>query len=328
MTTTASLPRLGTVVGGKYRLVEVLGRGGMGAVFGAERVSDGARVALKRIDEAFASDSVACARFAREARAASAAASEHIVQVFDTGVDDGCPFLVMERLWGEDLGARLRRTHHLAHHEAVDVARQVLLGLERAHAAGVVHRDLKPDNVFLADRAGGRKLVKIVDFGMSKMHALGRTTPLSLTVKGVAVGTPLYMSPEQAAAKADVDERSDLYSVGAILFECVTGRPPYVGESNELVMAAIRTTHAPAVRDVAPKTPLDLAAVIDRALSFERDDRFSSTSEMRAALEACHIVVPRASKGGGVWLWVLGVLALGLGVGAAFGIAWLAGGGP
>jgi serine/threonine protein kinase len=303
------------VLAGKYRLMRLLGRGGMGSVFEAERIADGARFALKRIEQQAARDEVVMARFAREVRAASAAESEHIVRVVDVGDDAGCPFLVMEYLEGEDLGARLRRVSRLAAAEAVSWATEVLSGLEQAHAKGVVHRDLKPDNVFLAEVLGRGPCVKIVDFGMSKIQPLGATTPLSLTLKGTAIGTPLYMSPEQASARADVDARSDLYSVGAILFECLTGRPPHVGESDDAILTAIRTTRAPPIRDVLSSVSSPLAEVIDRALAFEREERFGSAREMREALARMGLPVRTAVKARRrsrvMWLSALAALVAG-----------------
>ena len=297
----------------------------MGSVFEVERVADGTRLALKRVEREFARDDVAVQRFAREVRAARAVHSEHIVRVLDVGTDDGAPFFVMDRLEGEDLGARLRRDTRLPPDVAVTMACQVLEGLRHAHARGVIHRDLKPDNIFLARTTGDASAdfcVKILDFGMSKVQPLGATRPLALTLKGVAVGTPLYMSPEQAAARPDVDARSDIYSVGAILFECLTGRPPHVGETDEALLAAIRTTPAPSVSRLAPAIDAPLAVVIDRALVFDSRARFASAGEMQRALEATRS--PRAGGRQGLRLalrldtsWQVGaaaLLALSLGV--------------
>jgi serine/threonine protein kinase len=323
MMTAAESPTLGMIVAGKYRLLRLLGRGGHGSVFEAERLSDGVRFALKRIDPVAGSDEIATGRFAREVRAANAAESEHIVRVVDVGSDGGCQFLVMERLDGEDLGACLRRVTRLPSDEAIACAVQVLSGLELAHAKGVVHRDLKPDNVFLAEVPGGT-CVKIVDFGMSKIQPLGQTAPLALTMRGAAVGTPLYMSPEQASARADVDARSDLYSVGAILFECVTGRPPHVGESDEAILDSIRTMRAPAIRGVLPTVRSSLAEVIDRALAFERDERFGSAREMLDALLAASRPTRHAGRGrrSARSVWLLAVVALVAGAATTVAAAW------
>jgi serine/threonine protein kinase len=283
-------------------------------VFEAERLADGARFALKRVDRAQARDEVTVTRFAREVRAASAVQSEHIVRVLDVGTDEGCPYLVMDRLEGEDLGARLRRERHVREAEAIDIACQVLEGLEKAHAQGIIHRDLKPDNVFLVSAVRGPTLVKILDFGMSKMQPLGATVPLAVTLRGVAVGTPLYMSPEQAEARPDVDALSDVYSVGAMLFECLTGRPPHVGETDDAILTSIRTTRAPGIRQVAPRVGVPLAKIIDRALAMDRADRFESAGRMRRALQAMQGTTRIVLNKPASRTWVAALVALVVGI--------------
>jgi len=320
-TAEQNLPSVGMVIEGRYRLLAILGRGGVGTVYEAERITDGAVFALKRLDRAATHDKVAMGRFAREVRAASAARSEYIARVVDVGVDGDCPFLLMDRLRGEDLGARLHRVSRLGQREAVELGRQVLAGLEAAHAAGVVHRDLKPDNIFLEERPQDDQnedppiRAKILDFGMSKIEPIGSTLPLNLTRVGVAVGTPLYMSPEQASARPDVDARSDLYSVAAILFECLTGRPPHVGETSDVVLRTIRTTPAPPIRRVASRIPRSLAQVIDRALLGDRSARYRTASEMRRALEMClpDLEGPLGGRATRT-LWLAGFAAVALGV--------------
>jgi eukaryotic-like serine/threonine-protein kinase len=280
----------GWLVQGTYRIERLLGRGGVGAVYEATEAKTGERVAIKLLWEQHAKDENVVLRFAREAKAASAVASPHIARVLDSGSHEGRPFLVMELLVGEDLGARLRREHRLSIDETAHVVAQILTGLVSAHAAGIVHRDLKPDNILLVERGEDRAFVKIVDFGTSKIQPLtGKTAPLSLTRHGVAVGTPLYMSPEQAQARSDVDERSDLYTVGALAFECLTGRPPHVGESDDAVVASICTRDAPRVRGLAPATSEGMAAFVDKALARDRALRFSSARQM---LEALVVAVP------------------------------------
>jgi serine/threonine-protein kinase len=276
----------GRTLGGRYRVLRRIGHGGMGSVYEAEG-DGGVRLAVKILDRQWARDEVVAARFAREARAASAVASEHIVRVLDGGTDGSCPYLVMELLEGEDLGARLRRRRHLELDEALGIVEQVLVGLVAAHAAGIVHRDLKPDNVLLTGGPDVVDRVKIVDFGMSKLdRPAGSTKPLALTRKGVVLGTPLYMSPEQARASPEVDARSDLFAVGAILFECLAGRPPFTGETHEQVMLRICMDDAPDVRRWAPEVPDALAALVARALAREREARWASADEMLAALRA------------------------------------------
>jgi eukaryotic-like serine/threonine-protein kinase len=277
----------GWVIDGRYRIERLLGRGGVGAVFEATRVGTEERVAIKLVQGKYANDDGVVSRFAREAKAASAVDNPHIVRVLDSGTHEGRPFLVIELLLGEDLGARLRRTKRLSETETMHVTLQLLYGLMGAHAAGIVHRDLKPDNVFLVDRENDPSFVKIVDFGTSKIvPLLGHTAPLALTHRGVVVGTPLYMSPEQAEAKSDVDERSDLYSVGAIAFECLTGRPPHVGESDQLVLGSIRSSKAPLIRTIEPGLREELGAFVDKALARDRIARFSSARQMFDALAA------------------------------------------
>jgi serine/threonine-protein kinase len=256
----------------------------VGAVYEAED-AQGAPRAIKILDREWSKDEVVVARFAREARAASAVESPHIVRVFDAGTEAGRPYLVMERIHGEDLGALLRRRRQLPVDEALHIVEQVLEGLTAAHRGGIVHRDLKPDNVLLDDREGDARFVTIVDFGMSKIERpTGGTAPLRLTAKGTILGTPLYMSPEQARASTDVDGRSDLYSVGAMAFECITGRPPHTGETHEQVLLAICMNDAPDVRRWAPETPDAVAAFVARALKRERGERFATAEDMLAAV--------------------------------------------
>ncbi|MGC4089700.1 MAG: serine/threonine-protein kinase [Polyangiaceae bacterium] len=274
---------IGSVVAGKYRIDRLIGRGGMGAVFQATHLAIGKRVALKFLNSDAAKDHDAAERFQREALAASVVESSHIVQIFDAGTsDDGQPFLVMELLTGEDLRARLRRERRLDVDSAASIAAQVLRALVRAHAAGIVHRDLKPDNVFLCQRDDGALFVKIVDFGVSKLAR--SSTVDTLTRRGTVIGTVYYMSPEQAQAFPDVDGRTDLFSLGAILYECLTGRPPHQAPTYESVLVAICTKDADDVRTLAPDVSRNFAAVIKRALARDRSQRFASAEAMLQAL--------------------------------------------
>lgn len=281
---------VGRTIAGRYVLRGLLGHGGMGAVYEAEHVGLGKRAAIKFVDPEFATDEKVVARFAREARAMSAIESAHIVTVFDAGTEDGRPYLVMELLRGEDLGQRLRRMRRIPLGEAMHIVAQVLKGLARAHAAGIVHRDLKPDNVFLVKHDTDPLFAKIVDFGISKIERpRANTHPLALTGRGTVLGTPFYMSPEQAQASSDVDGRADLYSVGAILFECLTGRPPHTGESYEQIILSICMRDAPKVSAFDPSIPESVTAFVARALSRDRGERFASAERMLAAL---HEVAP------------------------------------
>ncbi len=283
---------LGRTIAGKYRVIRMIGRGGMGSVYEAEHLQLGKHVAIKFIMREYADDETVGNRFAREARAASVVESPHIVTVFDVGTDERRPYFVMELLRGEDLGARLKTAHRVALPLALHVIAQTLRGLARAHEAGIVHRDLKPDNLFLceseSDPLGVH--VKIVDFGISKIKkAHAATMPLALTAHGTVLGTPFYMAPEQAQAKPDVDERSDLYSIGAILYECLTGRPPHTGNSYEQVILAICMTDAADVRTRSPGTPESVAVFVKRALERDPVQRWKSARQMLAAL---HEIAP------------------------------------
>ena len=255
-------PRVGSLAGGKYRILRLIGRGGMGAVYEAQNVSIGKRVApqVRGASPRRRSADCSCALH-REARAVSAIESDHIVQVFDTGeTEAGEPFLVMEMLEGEDLGTRLRSSGRLDVKDAVAFAVEALRGLRRAHGAGIVHRDLKPENLFLVRGDDDRTHVKIVDFGLSKMRdpqdgsEPPSRPPMSLTQTGAALGTPLYMSPEQVEALADVDHRTDLWSMGAILYETLAGAPPFPESSYAKLVVAI-----------CHRDPQDLARLVPRA---------------------------------------------------------------
>src|SRR6266542_5014520 len=282
----------GQIVGGKWRIVALIGRGGMGAVYEGQNISIGKKVALKFIDAEFARQPDVASRFQREAEAASLVESAHIVHIFDSGVTDtGIPYIVMELLRGEDLRARLRRFGRLPHQEAVHIVAQTLRGLHRAHEAGIVHRDLKPDNIFLVDRDDDALFAKIVDFGISKMtRRSGEVGTGTLTRQGVVLGTPYYMSPEQAQALPNLDVRTDLWSVGAILYECLAGRPPHLGDTYEQIIISICTTDAPDLRSIDPTVPAPLAAVVHRALTRDKARRYQSAKEMLEALELTGLV--------------------------------------
>ncbi|RYE84372.1 MAG: serine/threonine protein kinase, partial [Myxococcales bacterium] len=248
----------------------------MGSVYEAQNTAIGKRVALKFIEGQ--ADAEAIARFQREAEVASAVDSAHIVQIFDTGTtDEGQPYIVMELLRGESLGTRLRRLGRLSLGESIHVVGQVLRGLHRAHAAGVIHRDLKPDNIYLVDRDDDPLFAKILDFGISKITRPDPDAPGpgTITRQGTVLGTPFYMSPEQAQAIGDLDARSDLFSVGVILYECLVGQAPWASlTSYEAVIVALCSRDAPDVRASEPTVPAALAAVVKRALSRDRERRY------------------------------------------------------
>jgi serine/threonine protein kinase len=270
---------------GKYKLARVIGKGGMGVVYEAQNTAIGKRVAIKLVLADLAKNKDAVLRFQREAQAASAVESAHIVDIFDAGVsDDGVPYIVMELLRGEDLGHRIKRLGRLELGDALNVTMQILRGLGRAHTAGIVHRDLKPDNIFLVDRDDDSTFVKILDFGISKVARPGETPVQTLTKEGTVLGTPFYMAPEQAQGFADIDGRADLWSVGAIVYECLTGRAPHTGSSYEQVIVNICTKDADDVRMHNPAVPEPVARAIAKALARERPDRYAKAREFLDAL--------------------------------------------
>jgi serine/threonine-protein kinase len=283
----------GQIIAGKWRVLGVLGRGGMGVVYEAQNIAIGKRVALKFIEAG--ADPEACRRFQREAEAASAVESAHIVEVFDSGTtEQGQPYLVMELLRGESLGSRLRREGKLPVDEAVAIIAQALRGLARAHAAGVLHRDLKPDNVFLVERDDTPLFVKLLDFGVSKFTPRPGAVGLStITRKGTVLGTPYYMSPEQARGDVELDGRSDLFSMGAVLFECLVGHPPCAGQTTyEAVIVALCSHDTPDIRVFDPSFPAPLAAVVKRSLTRDRQARYASAGEMHEALRSLQPALP------------------------------------
>jgi serine/threonine-protein kinase len=251
----------------------------MGLVFEAEHLRLRQRVAIKflRADVLCMADAVE--RFEREARASCRIRGPHVAHVLDVDTDEqGRPYMVMELLRGRDLEAELRARGALPIHEAVDWVLQACAAVGEAHAAGIVHRDLKPSNLFLAEESGTRVL-KVLDFGISKV---ARDEP-AVTSAAVTVGTPLYMSPEQVRSSRDVDGRTDIWSLGVILYELVAGAPPFLGTTTAAI-AAIVADATPSLRRVRPDVPEDLELAVATALAKSPDDRFPSAEALGAAL--------------------------------------------
>ncbi len=274
----------GTLISERYRIVRKLGAGGMGAVYEAVQEGLGRRVALKVLLPAYAQDPEAVARFQREAQAAASLGHPNIVTVTDFGASAGQVFLVMEFLAGASLAQVIERERTLSASRAAWIATQVLSALSVAHHAGIVHRDMKPDNVFLTEVSGVRDVVKVLDFGIARFTELhGNSSKLTST--GAVLGTPAYMSPEQARGRP-VDARSDLYSVGVMLYEMLTGRLPFQATNYHALLFAILEESPPSIAtlrgDVAPA----LIAVVERAMSRDINTRFQSADELRAALGA------------------------------------------
>jgi serine/threonine protein kinase len=278
---------IGQCVAGKYALTRIIGTGSMGAVYEGVHIDLGKRLAVKLIRPEFCDSAEIVGRFRREARAASAALSEHIVQIFDFGRDDTLGFyMVSEYLTGEDLEKRLERERTMATHVAVDVAWQVARGLARAHAVGVVHRDLKPANVFLTERDDGSLLAKILDFGISKIDERqserrvgpdGRPEP-TLTKIGTTLGTPQYMSPAQW---------TDIWSLSAVLYEMLAGQPA-VSDAGGFIAAMQRIVSGDIVPlgKRAPWVPEGVAAAVDRGLARDRERRTRDAETLAAELLA------------------------------------------
>lgn len=275
--------RIGTVLGGKYRIVRKLGEGGMGAVYAGVQEPLGRKVAVKVLLPVLARDATLVGRFQREAELAASLGHPNIVQVTDFGVDDGSAFLVMDLLDGESLGSALERETALAPSRVCFIAAQVLSALEAAHARGVVHRDLKPDNIYLTSVSGVADLVKLLDFGIARLTE--GDGDQKMTATGQVLGTPAYMSPEQARGKP-VDARSDLYALGVVMYEALSGRMPVNGSNyHELMFAIVGETPTP-LAQLVPGLDPTLVAVVERAMAKDPNARYASAAEMRAALDA------------------------------------------
>jgi len=231
---------IGQLIEGKYRIVRLIGEGGMGAVYEGENVRISRRVAIKVLHAGYTENKEVLQRFEREAQAAGRIGNEHILEVLDLGsLPNGDHYIVMELLDGEPLSGRIKRLQRLSPFELGPLTRQVLEGLKAAHDAGIYHRDLKPDNIFILRQRGGRPdFVKIIDFGISKFQPLSGDG-MKMTRTGAVMGTPYYMSPEQASGSQEADHRSDLYSVGVIMFEAVTGQVPF--EAATLISSCSRS---------------------------------------------------------------------------------------
>jgi serine/threonine-protein kinase len=274
---TAAEPAPGVLIDGKIELVKMLGGGGMGTVFEAINRRTGRRVAVKLLRPNLCGDESACQRMLQEALACGRIQHPNVVDVYDAGVHGERPYIVMELLRGESLGARLDRERTLPIAVAVQIAVQAAAGLAAAHAAGIVHRDLKPDNLFLV---GDR--VKVVDFGISKID--DRMSGLAETKTGMVIGTPYYMAPEQARGARDIDARADVYGLAAVLFHALTGRPPFLGDNYNALIAEILTGELPSARSLRAEIPAALDAVLARALARDPAARHASIDELAAAL--------------------------------------------
>ncbi|MDP9000929.1 MAG: serine/threonine protein kinase [Myxococcota bacterium] len=275
---------IGTVLIGKYRVGRELGRGGMAAVYEAEHVNIGKKVAIKVLAAELQSSAVVTERFFREARAAASVKSPFIVEVYDSGrLEDGRPFIAMELLEGESLYDRMARVRLFDRQATVRIIGQVAKGLTKAHAAGIVHRDLKPENIHLIKGEDGEELAKILDFGLAKFYAPVQTDEKSarLTREGAVFGTPAYMSPEQVKGHGTVDHRADLWALGCMAFECLTGRPVWnTDQGVAMTFAAIAAAQLPTPSRLRPDLPPAFDAWFLKALDRDTSKRFQSAKEL------------------------------------------------
>jgi serine/threonine-protein kinase len=292
---------VGQILADRYRVVRLVGEGGMGQVFEAQHVNINKRFAVKLLRPEIVSNAEAVQRFRQEAWSASSIGHENIIEIEDFAtLPSGAVYLAMEFLVGESLAERMREETALGFAEALDIVLQVASGLGAAHDKGIVHRDMKPENIFLAQKHG-RAIVKILDFGIAKVS--GADGNKSLTRTGTIFGTPHYMSPEQALGKP-LDHRADIYSVGVIMYELFTGRVPFEAESFMGILTKHITSTPKPPREMAPERdiPPEMEAVILRAMAKEPDERYQSMGELLQALAtiaatyAPEVLQPRSSS--------------------------------
>lgn len=282
--------RIGDVLLGKYRVERVIGIGGMGVVVAAVHLDLDQRFAIKILLPQAARNADVAARFVREGRAAARIRSEHVARVTDVGtLADGKPYMVMEFLEGEDLAHVLRKRGPLPVVEAVDYVLQACEAIAEAHSLHIVHRDIKPGNLFLTRRADGSPCTKVLDFGISKMHSAeslgGTPQDFQGTLPTLILGTPLYMSPEQIRSSRDVDARADIWALGVVLFELLTGITPFARATLPEVVIAVTTESSRTLRQTRSELPYELEAVVLRCLEKDPAKRYANLGELAAALQ-------------------------------------------
>jgi serine/threonine-protein kinase len=273
---------VGDVLDGKYRVDRVIGQGGMGVVLGATHLALEKRVAVKLLLPEMLSNAAVVVRFEREARAAAMLRSEHVVRILDVGFagEEG-PYMVMEFLEGQDLEALAEQRGPLPIHVAVDYVLQVCRAIGEAHERGVIHRDLKPPNLFLTRRFDGTPLVKVLDFGISKVTDLAEQV---VTRTSDILGSPHYMSPEQMRGVRTVDTRTDIWALGAILYRLVAGRPPFDGENIPQVCSRVMTAEPPPLGELRADVPEGLAHAIERCLRRDPAARYPEVADFASAI--------------------------------------------
>ncbi len=281
------VPGAGDVIDGKYRIEEVVGRGGMGVVLAARHLQLGQRVAIKVLHASEATRTEATARFLREGRAAAGLASDHVVRIHDLGMlPSGAAFMVMELLRGRDLSAHLATAGPLPIAEAADFVLQTCDAIAEAHSLGIVHRDLKPSNLFLTQRSDGTPLIKVLDFGISKTRPDPEdpASRVDLTSTRSVIGSPAYMAPEQIRDAKHVDVRVDIWSLGLILYELLSGKQAFVADTLPAVCAAIAADAPTPLQQIRPDVPATLAAIVQRCLEKDPARRFQTVCELGDAL--------------------------------------------
>jgi serine/threonine-protein kinase len=274
----------GEVVEGRFKTIRKIGEGGMGQVYEGYDLAQDRPVALKFLDPALVDDPTWLSRFRREAMAVTKIGHPSICQVYDTGATaDHVPYIVMELLKGRDLLQEIAATGTLSEVRLVWTILPVLSALSKAHSYGIVHRDLKPENIFISLQPDGTTRVKLLDFGVSKI--LDEANALALTKTGTILGTPWYMSPEQARGLKSVDHRSDLWSMGVVIYEALTGKLPFKGDSYNVALLAIIFKDPTPLSTYLPFVRPNLEAVISRTLNKDPDQRYQSADELAEALE-------------------------------------------
>ncbi len=297
MTMTAVAPHnavvttelIGTTLAGRYLVTRKIGQGGMGAVYEATHTLIGKSVAVKVLLEKYAKREAIVQRLEMEAKLASSLRNEHIIDITDFGqTDDGRTFVVMELLTGESLADRLARETTLPEQKILKIVAQAASALAAAHAKDVVHRDIKPENLFLLKDRKDEDFVKVVDFGISKSLRASddENEPPRLTQTGMVLGTPLYMSPEQARGDETCDHRVDIYALGVIMYEAATGRVPFAGNNYLSVISQVLNEHPKPLRELRPELSEEFENIVLKAMEKDRRDRYASAAELQADLTA------------------------------------------
>lgn len=286
------IPCIGDTIADKYVVERIVGAGGMGHVLAVRHVKLDQLFAMKVLDPELVDDEDARARFAREARAMAALTSPYTVRVHDIAeLPNELPYLVMDYLEGEDLGRTLRRQGALPIEDAVRYVDQACEALEEAHASGLVHRDLKPQNLFLANDPKGKKSVRVLDFGIARAFGGKMGKVVTITRHGDLLGTLSYMAPEQIRSAKSVDPRTDIWAIGACLYRLLTNSRPFVGAGEGGLVEAILTRDPHPIREIRPDVPAALAFVVERCMKKSPADRFQSVADLRNALGLARVTV-------------------------------------